>query len=76
MPYPNMRRTPPRVVVACSACGTDVVAGGPGVAQEVVGWLAPRKGGGPNHIRNQKPTGKYRHVACLNEDDGDQGSLF
>ena len=78
MPYANMRRSPPSVKVNCLACGEQVSTAQ--AAQEVTGWLVPRKGGGPNHIRSQKPTGRYAHPACLDEaiepHIGKQDSLF
>jgi hypothetical protein len=61
------RRTPPSVKVACEACGLMISTTASNVSREVIGWLVPRKGGGPNQVREQKPTGRYSHVACLKE---------
>lgn len=81
MPWRNLQTSAPRFKVTCDVCGLDGWNTDDNFAHEVKGWIAPRKGGGANHIRNQKKTGKYRHKACLDE-EGDvidkavQDSLF
>jgi hypothetical protein len=65
--------------LSCEVCQLPVNSKAKGVAQKVTGWVSPRSGGGANHIRFQKGTGEWAHVACLEEKAHpalNQASLF
>lgn len=79
MPYKNLRSRAPVQTVYCTVCSTEGKTDQ--MAAEVRGWIVPRPGspGGANQIKNQTPTGRYAHKACLEEaahPGAQQGSMF
>jgi len=72
MPFRGLQKQAPRFKVTCDVCGLEEWNTTPGLAAEVKGWVVNRgAAGGVNHVRQQKKTGRYRHVACLDEDAKD-----
>lgn len=61
------RKHPPATYYTCQQCGEKLSPESKTTARRVEGWVAPRAGGGANHIRYQKNTGEYCHLACLDE---------
>ncbi len=66
--------------LSCHMCGETVNTEYSNAAQEVIGWVSPRKDGGANHIKHKKPTARWAHNACLEEVENPvsarQGGLF
>lgn len=66
--------------IECPFCGQEIrYSRRSTVVREVTGWVAPREGGGTNHIRKPVPTGRIAHRHCLDEAEtqtlGDQLTL-
>lgn len=74
------RRRKPGVRVKCEKCGNECSTESKNVARQVKGWVPNRAQGGPNQIRFSVNTGRYAHIACLDElyrpAQAGQGELF
>ena len=73
---------PPASIVdyTCGFCHLAVNPNHKSVAQRVTGWVAPRSGGGTNHVLHMVKQPVFAHKACLDElqhsSQGEQEALF
>jgi len=49
----------------CVECGEVIMTDAKTTAERVEGWVTPRDGGGPNHVRFIKRLGVFAHKACV-----------
>ena len=55
------------MTAVCAICGQYVTAAQARLDEEI-GWLdRTRKAGGPNALRNARPTGRVAHRVCVDE---------
>jgi hypothetical protein len=74
---------PPAVggaIYTCQYCKQSINPNAKSVAQKVTGWVAPRSGGGTNHVLQMVKLPEFAHKACLDElqniGQGKQEGLF